>query len=113
VPVPVCVVGLVGAGAGCVVAVPVDRLGSLVVGVGAGLLRTGTIVRVGGALVVGLVGAGVLVATLGFLAGVVFFTTLALGLALGFAGVFAFGFAGFGLAAGFCAGAGATGIGVD
>src|SRR5690348_5996711 len=104
-PLPPLVVGRVGA-------VGVDRGGSLVVGVGAGVLRTGTIVLVG-TLVVGLVGAGVLAETLGLLAGGVFFTTFAVDLAVGFAGfragVFAFGFAGFGLAAGFWAGTGAAG----
>ena len=98
-------------------AVAVDRLGELVVGVGvglgAGLLRTGTIGLVGVTLATVLVGVGVLVETLGFLAGVAFFTTLALAFAL--AGVRGgdFGFAGFGLAAGVCAGAGGAGAGVD
>lgn len=91
---------------------PVDRVGSLLVGVGvavrvgAGVLRTGTVGLVTGALVVVRVGAGVLVETRGVFTGVVFFTTLAVVLAvaldLGFAelcgGVFAFAFVG--LAAG-------------
>jgi hypothetical protein len=100
-----------------VVVLPVDRVGSLGVGVGAGLLRTGTVDLVGGALVVGLVGGRVLVLveTPGLFAGVVFLTTLAFALGLGFAGgrggVFAF--AGAGLAAGLCAAAGAAGVGVD
>jgi hypothetical protein len=89
------------------VVVPVDRLGVLVVGAGVGLLRTGTVEEAGGALVVVLVGAGVFVETLGFLATVVCLTTT-LAFAFGFAGVRGarLALAGFALAVGVGGGVG-------